>query len=78
MITAIRPSERSAPPPASPGDRARRFRAGVRAVRPAPRPAAPSASAAPPASGYVVDPEAVAAALLERLRAGRALQVRST
>jgi hypothetical protein len=78
MITAIRPSECTARPPASPGDRVRRFGAGVRTVRPAPCPAIPSASAASPASGYVVDPEAVAAALLERLRAGRALQVRST
>jgi len=63
MITAIRPRRSSARPPATPSDRPGRF--GAR------RPSAPAAS------GYVVDPEAVAAALVERLLAGRAFAVRA-
>ena len=63
MITAIRPRRSSARQPATPSDRPGRF--GAR------RPSAPAAS------GYVVDPEAVAAALVERLLAGRAFAVRA-
>jgi hypothetical protein len=63
MITAIRPRRSSARQPATPSDRPGRF--GAR------RPSAPAAS------GYVVDPEAVAAALVERLLVGRAFAVRA-
>jgi hypothetical protein len=63
MITAIRPRRSSARQPATPSDRPGRF--GAR------RPSAPAAS------GYFVDPDAVAAALVERLLAGRAFAVRA-
>jgi len=73
MITAIRPSGRNTErQPATTGERPGRFgasgRAAGAAARERPRPAAPA---------YLVDPEAVAAALVDRLLAGRALTVRA-
>lgn len=72
MITAIRPSGRTtARQPTTMGDRPGRFGASGRADGAAPRERLPR----PAAAAYVVDPEAVAAALVDRLLAGRALSV---
>jgi hypothetical protein len=74
MITAIRPSERmTARQPATLGERPGRFGASGRADGAAPRERLPR----PAAPAYVVDPAAVAAAMVDRLLAGRALSVRA-
>jgi hypothetical protein len=65
MITAIRPSDRTAPTDERPG----RF---LRAAA-APRPSARERAAT---GAYVIDPAAVAGALLDRLVAGHALDPR--
>jgi hypothetical protein len=59
------------------GERTGRFGAGARsaaAVRRASSPAVTTPAAPAPATAYVVDPHAVAAALVERLLAGGALR----
>jgi hypothetical protein len=75
MTTAIRLPERTAVPPASTDDRPARF---LRAAAPQRRlPAvAGSARERAAAGAYVVDPAAVAGALLDRLMAGDALDPR--